>query len=160
MAVNLVPPLLSSVTSSPFQVLMEQFDDPAQLQDAINCSEDCAKLLEYFATPPLSDHCPVTQLGNTSIATEESRRLEEATGHVMGLLEDTKRAAYVVKEMRQRVQNRKKQNMEKTREVFNTLRRVIDQQEEQVIAGIKEGTDKRDKALKVLLQYDMSVFSQ
>jgi len=158
MAVNLVSPLLPSVTSSPFQVLMEHFEDPAQLQDAINCSEDCAKLLKHFATPPLSDHCPVTQLCSTGIANEESRRLEEASGHVMGLLEETKQAVYVVKEMRQRVQNRKKRNMEKTKEVFSTLRRVIDQQEEQVIADIKEGTDKRDKALKVLLHYGMSVY--
>jgi len=155
MAVNLFPPLLF-VASSPFQVLMEHFDDPARLQDAVNCSEDCTTLLKYLATPPLSEHFPVHPLDDTWNATvmdEETRRLEEATDHVMGLLEETKRAVYVVKEMRQRVENKKKQNMEKTREIFNTLRKVIDQREEQVIADIQEDTDKRDKALKVLLHY-------
>jgi len=160
MAANLFPSV-SSVANFPFQVLMEHFDDPAQLQDAVNCSEDCATLLKYPATTPLSElytvH-PQGHLDDTRIATEEIRRLEEATDNGIGLLEETKRAVYVVKEMRRRVQNRKKQNMEKTREIFNTLRRVIDQREEQVIADIKEGTDKRDKALKVLLLYHMTVY--
>jgi len=157
MAANLVPSL-PSMANFPFQVLMEHFDDPAQLQDAVNCSEDCATLFKYPTTPPLSEVHPLGQLDETRIATKEIRRLEEATDNGIGLLEETKRAVYVVKEMRQRVQNRMKQNMEKAREVFNTLRRVIDQREEQVIADIKEDTDKRDKALKVLLLYHMTVY--
>jgi len=165
MAANLFPSV-SSVANFFFQVLMEHFDDPAQLQEAVNCSrdcsEDCATLLKYPATTPLSEPYTVHPRGHldeTHIATEEFWRLEKATNNGIGLLEETKRAVYVVKEMRQRVQNRMKQNVGKTREIFNTLRRVIDQREEQVIAVIKEDTDKRDKALKVLLLYCLQSIS-
>jgi len=85
------------------------------------------------------------------VTSEETRRLGEAENHLMGLLEETKRAVSVVKEMRQRVKCRREHNMEKTREVFNALRKVIDDQEERVIGDIKRGADKREKALKVLL---------
>ena len=40
--------------------------------------------------------------------------------------------------------------MERTREMFNALRKVIDEREEQVIANIKKGADKRENTLKVL----------
>jgi len=46
----------------------------------------------------------------------------------------------VVKEMRQRAKYRREHNMERTREVFNTLRKVIDEQEERVIGDIKKQT--------------------
>jgi len=69
----------------------------------------------------------------------------------MGLLEETKRAVSVVKEMRERVRYRREHNMERTREVFNALQKAIDDQEEQVIGDITRGADKREKALKVLL---------
>ena len=40
------------------QVLMEHFDNPDQLQDAINCSEECTVLLKYPAATHLSEYCP------------------------------------------------------------------------------------------------------
>ena len=39
------------------QVLMEHFDDAEQLQDAVNCSEECAALVKYRPAPkPLSEY--------------------------------------------------------------------------------------------------------
>ena len=82
--------------------------------------------------------------------------------HMMGLLEETKRAVSVVKEMRQCVRGRKEHNMERTREVFNALRKVIDELEDQVITDITKGADKRENTLKVLFcscNMDMSGLS-
>ena len=55
--------------------------------------------------------------------------------------------------------------MERTKEVFNALQNVIDEQEERVIGDIKKEAGKRDEALKVLLyscmstRLSMSIFS-
>ena len=188
MASALLPPV-SSVVMSHFQVLMEHFDNPDQLQDAIDCSEECATLWKYPATTPLSEYCTDHPRGKldvfcrqcgtelcrdcvshghsthqrTSIATvtgEETRRLGDAADHVIGILEETKRAVSVVREMRQRVRNRKEHNLERTREVFNALRKVIDEREEQVIADIKKEADKKENTLKVLysLHHGISVY--
>ena len=175
--VKMASALLISVSKC--QVLMEHFDNPDQLQDAINCSEECAALLQYPSTTPLSEYCPdhplrkldvfCRQCGTelcrdcvshghsthqcspiANVTDEETRRLGEAVDHVMGLLEEMKRAVSVVKEMRQRVRSRKEHNMERTREVFNALRKVIDEREEQVIADITKEADKRENTLKVL----------
>jgi len=178
MAYTLLPPVPSKLMSH-FQVFMEHFDNPDQLQDAVNCSEECATLLNYPSGTPLSaEYCldhPRRKLDvfckqcgtelcsdcvshghsthqHTDIATvtgEETRRLGEATDHIMGLLEETKRAVSVVKETRQHVRNRKERNLERTREVFNVLRKVIDEREEQVIAEVKKGAEKREDTLKV-----------
>jgi len=170
--------LLPSKVKFGFQVLMEHFDGPDQLQDAVNCSEECAALAKYLVpenskfcrdhprrtldvfctqcgTEICSDcvscgHLTYQHAGITAVTKEETRRLGEATDHMTKLLEETKRAVSVVKETRQRARNRKEQNMERTREVFNALRKVIDEREEQVIANIKEEAEKRENTLKVL----------
>jgi len=170
---------VSSVIKSHFQVLMEHFDDPDQLQGVISGSEEYAALLQYPAATPLSEYCPnhprrkldvyCGQCGTelcsdcvshghsthqcTRIVTvtgEETQRLGKAADHIISLLEETKRAVSVVKEMRQRVRSRKECNVDRTMEVFNSFRKLIDEREEQVIADIKKGADKREKALKVL----------
>ncbi|XP_065917874.1 tripartite motif-containing protein 2-like [Dysidea avara] len=180
-------PSLSSVAKC--QVLMEHFDNPDQLQDAINCSEECAALLQYPSTTPVSKYCPdhprrkldvfCRQCGTelcrdcvshghsthqrtsiTSVTDEETRRLGEAMGHMTGLLEETKRAVSVVKEMRQRVRSRKEHNMERTREVFNALRKVIDEREEQVITDITKGADKKENTLKLQLERLLLLWTQ
>ena len=80
---------------------------------------------------------------------EETRRLGEATDSVVELLEEIKRAISGVKGMKQRVRNRKDNNINVTREVFATLRRAIDEREKQTIADIKEEAYKREKSLEV-----------
>ena len=80
---------------------------------------------------------------------EETRRLGEATNSMAELLEETKRAISGVKEMKQRVRNRKDNNINVTREAFATLRKAIDETEEQTIADIEEGAYKSEKALEV-----------
>ena len=80
---------------------------------------------------------------------EERWRLGEATDSLVELLEETKRAISGVKEMKQRVRNRKDNNIDVTREMFTTLRKAIDEREEQTIANIKEGAQRRESALEV-----------
>ena len=80
---------------------------------------------------------------------EETRRLGEVTGNVEEMLEEMKRAISGVKDMKQRVRKRKDNNIDVTREVFATLRKAIDEREEQTIGDIKEAAYKREKALEV-----------
>ena len=80
---------------------------------------------------------------------EETRRLGEATNSMVELLEEMKRAISGVKEMKQRVRNRKDNNINVTREVFATLRKAIDEREEQTIDDIKEAAYEREKAVQV-----------
>ena len=80
---------------------------------------------------------------------EETRRLGEATDDMVGLLEEMKQVISGVKEMKQRVRNKRDNNINLTREVFGTLRKSVDEREEQTIADIKEEAYKREKALEV-----------
>ena len=143
--------LVSTAVKSQFLVLMEHFRDQEQLQDAINCSEECNALLESPPIPPLSEYSTDHPRRKLDDYTRQQADLWLGVGadHVTGLLEETKRAVSVVKEMRQRVRSRKEHSMEKTREVFNALRKVIDEREEQVITDIKKEARKKENALKV-----------
>jgi len=173
------PRNVPSASFSPhFQVLAEHFDEPEQLQDAIICSEECATLFKNSSTRLPGDCCSDHQQGQldvfcrecetelcndcvshshsthqcADIATvtgEEALKLRKATDHVMGLLEEMREVVSVVKEMTQRVKIRKERSMERTREVFNVLRKAVDEREEQVIADIKKRADKRENVLKV-----------
>ena len=159
-------------------VSMEYFRGQ-QLKDAINCSQKFTALLKNdIAGTPLSEFCSVhpqlkldmhckqcvvdvcrecTTTGHkrheyttsSDKIHEETRRLGEAIDSVVGLLEEMKRAISGVKEMKQRVRNRKDNNINVTREVFATLRKAIDEREEQTIGDIKEAAYERDKALEV-----------
>ena len=80
---------------------------------------------------------------------EETLRLGVATDGMVEPLEEMKRAISGVKEMKQRVRNRKDKNINVTREVFATLRKAIDEREEETIANIKEGAHKKEKVLEV-----------
>ena len=80
---------------------------------------------------------------------EETRRLGEVTDSMVELLEEMKRAISGVKELKQRVRDRKDNNINVTREVFATLRKAIDEREEQTITDIEEEAYKREKALEV-----------
>ena len=171
-------PLLLSTNFSTNLVSMEYFRGQ-QLEDAINCSHKFTTLLENDITDtPLSECCSVhpqmkldlyyKQCGvdvcrectttrhrrheytaSSDKIHEETRRLGETTESVVELLEEMKRAISGVKEMKQRVRKRKDNNINMTREVFATLRKAIDEREEQTIGDIKEAAYKREKALEV-----------
>ena len=170
--------LLPSANFSSNLVSMENFRGQ-QLEDAINCSKKLTTLLENDNTDTShSEWCSVhpqmkldlycKQCGvdvcrecattkhrrheytaSSNKIHEETRRLGETTESVVELLEEMKRAISGVKEMKQRVRKRKDNNINMTREVFATLRKAIDEREEQTIGDIKEAAYKREKALEV-----------
>ena len=80
---------------------------------------------------------------------EETQRLGETTQSVVDLLEEMKRTISGVKQMKQRVMKRKDNNIDMTIKVFATLRKAIDEREEQTIGDIKEAAYEREKALEV-----------
>ena len=131
--------LVSSIGCSSNFVPLEHFRGQ-QLEDAVNCSQKIASL------KPLKKDDVSAPLFVTD---EETRRLGEATDNVVELMEGIKRAISGVKEMKQRVRNRKDNNINVTREVFTTLRKAIDKREEQTIADIKEEAYRRERALEV-----------
>ena len=152
-----------------------------QLEDAINCSQKFTALLKNdINDTPISlfcsahpqmkldmyceqcemdvcRECTTTRHGRHECTTssdkihEETRRLGEATDSVVELLEEMKQAISGVKEMKQRVRNRKDNNINVTREVFATLRKAIDEREEQTVDDIKEAAYEREKALEVYI---------
>ena len=131
--------LVSSMGCSSNFVSLEHFKGQ-QLEDAVNCSQKLASL------KPLENDDVSAPF---SVTNEETRRLGEATDNVVELLEEMKRAICGVKEMKQRVRNRKDNNINVTREMFTTLRKAIDEREEQTIADIKEEAYRRERALEV-----------
>ena len=137
--------LVQSVKFSSNIVALEHFKGQ-QLEDAVNCSQKVASL-----KPLKKDDVGVPPSETDEASDEEIRRLGEATDSVVELVEEMKRAISGVKEMRQRVRNRKDNNINVTREVFTTLRKAIDEREEQTIADIKEGAYRRERALEVML---------
>ena len=170
--------LLPSANFSSNFVSMEYFRGQ-QLEDAVNCSHKFTALLEKDMTDtPLSDYCSIhpqmkldlycKQCGvdvcrectatrhrgheyttSSDKIHEETRRLGETTEGVVELLKEMKRTISGAKEMKQRVRERKDNNINMTREVFATLRKAIDEREEQTIGDIKEAAYKRERALEV-----------
>jgi len=97
-------PLVLSGMSSHFQVLVEYFDDPVQIQDAINCSKECAILLENSTPTRLADHYGTDLYSDwvsnghsthqrtdiVAVTDEETLKLGETFNHVTIMLEETK----------------------------------------------------------------------
>lgn len=107
------------------------------------CGMDMCR--ECTTTKHRSHECVVS----SDVFHEEVRKLEKATGNVVDILEEVKQAISGVKEMRQRVRNRRDCNVNVTREMFAILRQAIDEKEEQTIVDIKEGANYTEKALEV-----------
>ena len=175
---RLVPP----VSFSNNFVSMEYFRGQ-QLQDAIICSQNFIALLEKDDNDmPLSECCSIhpqmkldlfckqcgvdvcrectttSHGGHRCIASsdkihKETRRVGDTTDSMVELLEEMKQAISGVKEMKQRVRNRKDNNVNVTRETFATLRKAINEREEETMRDIEEEANKREKALEVTITF-------
>jgi len=82
---------------------------------------------------------------------KETQRVEIMADNIAKLLEEMKQEISGVKKMKQSVRNRKNKNIDITRAVFATLRKAIDEQEEQIITDIKIEGNKMEKNLEVSL---------
>lgn len=168
----------TSTFLSNYLVAMEYFKNPIQLQDAINClnrlgvkgtchgrplSEFCSihpqMKLDLFCkqcSVEVCRECVITghvnheHTASSEKIHEETRRLGVATAKMVELLEEMKQAISGVKEMRQRVSDRKDNSINQTKEVFAALHKAVDEKEEQTIADIKNAAHEREKTLEVL----------
>ena len=131
---------VQSVNISSNFVSFEHFKGQ-QLKEAVTCSQKVASL------EPLKEDDVRARL---SVTDEEIRRLGGTTDSVVELLEEMKPAISGVREMKQRVRNRKNNNINITREMFTTLRKAIDEREEQIITDINERAYRRERALEVI----------
>ena len=82
---------------------------------------------------------------------EETQGMEETTIGMVQFLEEMKEAISRAKQMKQSVKNRMDYDINVAKEVFTTLRKIIDEKEEKTVADIKEAAHMREKALEVSL---------
>ena len=159
--------ILSDIKPSSCLVLMEHFKDFKQLQDAIACSNECSQLLKKdHATKRLDLFCqgcakevckdcihvkhinhPYTV--SSTVIDEEVQRVEGVEADIAELLEETRQQIFRIREVKQTIRDRKEKNINMTREVFATLRKAIDEQEEQIITDLHMESNKRKKVLEV-----------
>lgn len=153
--------------------------NPEQLKDAIECSRKLDELIQNDSCATfLSEYCSIhaqrkrdlfcklckmemcadcattVHTGHECITSvdaidDETWRLEEAGDGVVDLLEEVKRAVSGVQEMKRRVRDRKQNDITATREAFSSLRKAVNEREEQTVADIKEEADKKEKSLEV-----------
>ena len=153
--------------------------NPEQLKDAIECSRKLDELIQDdCCTTFLSEYCSIhvqrkrdlfcklckiemcgecattTHAGHEYVTSvdaidDETWRLEEAGDGVVDLLEEVKRAVSGVQEMKRRVRDKKHNDVTATREAFNSLRKAMNEREEQTVADIREEADKKEKSLEV-----------
>ena len=136
-------PLKENIVATPFS---EYCSDHPQLKLRLFCKQ-CGVNICRGCT--ITRHRRHECTASSDKIYDETLRLGVATDSMVELLEEMKRAISGVKEMKQRVRNRKDNNINVTREVFATLRKAIDEREEETIADIKEGAYKKEKALEV-----------
>lgn len=85
----------------------------------------------------------------TMIKAREARRLEESMDTITEMLEEMKREISGVREMKERVRNRKDSNITTATAVFAALRIAINEREKQIISDIKREADRKEKTLQV-----------
>jgi len=165
-----------------FQVAMEHFVDPSQLQGAVVCSDDCAAIVqrntvktavsyESSASQGWSSKQDLTvvnvnrEQGHVYTTNpeppwpiEEGESLGEVSSNIAKLLEETKQALYRTKEIKNSVLSNRDATMERTKKLFNAFRRKINEREQQILEEIKQAADKKERAIKVT-SYKINVVS-
>ena len=126
--------------------LSECCSDHSQRKRDLFCKQCGVEMCADCVSTTHRGHDYATSL---DVVDDETWRLEEAGDGVVDLLEDVKRTVSGIQEMKRRVRSKKDNDVSVTRQVFSTLRKAIDEREEQTIADIKEEAAKREKSLEV-----------
>ena len=113
----------------------------------------CQQCAEEICRDCIADHFNHCCTESFTVIHEEIRRVGDAAADVTELLGEMKQEISRVKEMKQSVKNNYDKNITVTKEVFATLRKAIDEQEEQILMDIKMESSKREKCLQVSLLY-------
>lgn len=82
---------------------------------------------------------------------EEIHRIGQLAGNVSELSKELKREISTLKEIKQKVRNRKNENVDVTKEIFASLRKALDEREEQIISDIKTQGERRENILEVYI---------
>ena len=124
---------------------------PRKLRDMF-----CQQCAEEICKDCIAEHINHTCIESSTMIYEEIRRVGEAATDITELLGEMRHEISRVKEMKQSVKNNYDKNINVTKEVFTTLRKAIDAQEEQILMDIKLESSKREKYLQVSLLYNYS----
>ena len=144
--------------SHKFDVLLKNDSCATILSECRTCSDHLQRKRDVFCkqcgVEICADCVSTTHRGHeystsSDVIDDETWRLEEAGDGVADLLEDVKRTVSGIQDMKRRVRSKKDNDVNVTRQVFSTLRKAIDEREEQTIADIKEEASKREKSLEV-----------
>ena len=111
----------------------------------------CQQCAEEICRDCTADHFNHCCTESSTVIHEEIRRVGNAAADVTESLGEMKQEISRVKEMKQSVKNNYDKNTDVTKEVFATLRKAIDEQEEQILMDIKIESTKREKHLQVSL---------
>ena len=109
----------------------------------------CQQCAEEICKDCIAEHINHRCTESSAMIHEEIRRVGEAATDITELLGEMRHEISRVKEMKQNVKNNYNKNINVTKEVFTTLRKAIDEQEEQILMDIKLESSKREKYLQV-----------
>ena len=127
-------------------MFMGQCKDSDQLEETVACSQDCIALKQLLWS---EDHSDAPAASEPLLIQEEIHRIGQLAGNVSELSKELKREISTLKETRQKVRNRKNENVDVTKEIFASLRKALDEREEQIIADIEIEGEKRENILEV-----------
>ena len=145
--------LSQSVGHSAFLTFMGHCEDSEQLQESIACSQDCTALKQLLWN---EDHVDSSATTEPLLIQEEIHRIGRLAGNVSDMSEEMKREIIILKAIKQNVCNRKNENVDVTREIFASLRKALDEREEQIITDIKAEGERREKILEVKIPFIFS----
>ena len=156
----------------------ECFENPAYLQAAISCSNDCAALMsELESASPLPNICPVHFQETTrfcgdcrvvacnectneqhhghncktsaEVSYEETANLGKIAMTANNLLKEIENSITGVQSTKLNAQERKEENLQTTKEAFFLLRKALDDRERHLLQQINVGAERKDNALNV-----------
>lgn len=140
--------LPQSLGNSAFLTFMGQCKDCEQLKETIACSQDCRALKQLLWS---EDHLDSSAASEPLLIQEEIHRIGQLAGNVLELSKELKREISTLKEIKQKVRNRKNENVDVTKEIFASLRKALDEREEQIIRDIKTEGERRENILEVYI---------
>ena len=146
--------LPQSLGNSAFLTFMGQCKDSEQLKETIACSQDCTALKQLLWS---EDHSDSSASSEPFLIQEEIHRIGQLASNVSELSKELKREISTLKEIRQKVRNRKNENIDVTKEIFASLRKALDEREEQIITDIKAEAERRENNLevKIIMMYSV-----
>ena len=107
------------------------------------CTEEVCK--DCICTDHMNHQCTES----STVIYEEIRKVVNVEYDIAELLEEMKQEISRMKEVKQTMRSRKDKGITVAKEVFATLRKAIDEREEEIITDLRTEGNKREKVLEV-----------